>query len=99
MVGLLSRGGREMELLMKRSSIALLCSAGALALLLAGTVPMTPAHAADVEDCSGTCPEPEGPDVSNPVPEAAESESVSEGGGQSEPSGDAESDTETEGRT
>ena len=68
--------------LLRRSSVALLSATGALALVLAVAVPMTPAHAGRLvqDDCIGTCPgDPEGPDISDPGPETPESESASEG--------------------
>lgn len=87
-----------MKLLMKRTSIALLSSAGALALLVAATVSVTPAYAVmvDPEDCTTGCPGPEGPDVSNPGPETPEPESGSEGGARSDPAPDSEPDASSE---
>lgn len=88
-----------MKLLGKRSSGVLLSSAGALTLLFAATVPVTTAHAGVVpgDDCIGTCAGPEGVDISNREPEAPEPDSGSEGGTQSEPGGDNESDVGGEG--
>lgn len=85
-----------MSLLNRRPWAAIMCLAAALALMLTATAPATWALNLDLEDCRGTCPEPEGEDVSNPGPEASEPDSGSEGGAQSDPPGDSEPDTNPE---